>query len=123
VKRVAAPPSLLDDPFFVAELAKLELPPVTTEVWGGTRWLREPPVAEASDDGEAFEDVEAGIARGPHTVTSAPRFAGPRTAERGVPVGRTLLTVGSLVVMMLVGAAAAVVVFHDRVALILQTLR
>lgn len=59
---MAAPPSLLDDPFFVAELAKLEL-----------------------------------------------------------PLG-TLLPVGGFVAMMLMGAAAAVVVFHDRGALILQTL-
>ena len=106
MSRATAPPSLLDDPSFVAELATLELPSPTTEVWGGIRWQREPPVAEASDDGEMFEDAEeTGI------------------LKPGVPVGRTLLTVGGFVVMMLVGAAAAVVVFHDRVMHILQLLQ
>jgi hypothetical protein len=44
-------------------------------------------------------------------------------SSRATRAGRMLLAIGGFVAMMLVGAAAAVVVFHDRVALILQTLR
>jgi hypothetical protein len=103
---MTSPTSLLDDPFFTAELAKLDLPPVTNEIWGGVRWESQSPEAEASDDGEALENIED---------------AGVPGLE--APVGGASLPIGAfIVVMTLVGAAAAAVVFHSRVLEILRTL-
>jgi hypothetical protein len=128
VKRAAPPRSLLDDPFFLAELERLEtdLPMIEKEI-PGVYWQREPPVWEASDDGHGPDDPCEHLGQWDHSETAPPPVAAGtaswRAAVHAVQAGRTLLAIGGFVAMMLVGAAAAVVVFHDRVALILQTLR
>jgi hypothetical protein len=119
VKRAAQRP-LLDDPFFLAELERLDVGLPLEEEWGGVHWQREPPISEASDDGRGPRDDAGELwdsERPGKTVAMATR------SSRATRAGRMLLAIGGFVAMMLVGAAAAVVVFHDRVALILQTLR
>jgi hypothetical protein len=127
VKRAAPPPSLLDDPFFLAELERLETDLPIEEEIRSVYWQREPPVWEASDDGHGLDDPlerrgHSDHSENPPTAVAA-GTASWRAAARAVQVGQTLLAIGGFVAMMLVGGAAAVVVFHDRVALILQTLR
>jgi hypothetical protein len=120
VKRAAQRP-LLDDPFFLAELERLDANLPLEEEWGGVHWQRKPPIAEASDDGRGPDDDAGELWDSERSGRTA--AIGTRSSHAATRAGRTLLAIGGFVAMMLVGAAAAVVVFHDRVALILQTLR
>jgi hypothetical protein len=105
VRRMAPPPprSLLDNPFFLAELEAVDLPPAEDQIWDGVRRKREPDVTEASDDEDDFDYASDG-----------------EVTWLEDPARRAVVTIGVFVVMMLAGGAAAAVVFHDRVAQILR---
>jgi hypothetical protein len=96
---------LLDDPFFLAELEKVEID-------DGTRYCSLPDVG----DGCVDDDGRDGSA-GAEWPAAHPVFHDPRSEP--IAVGRVVLAVGGFLMMMLVGAAAAAVLFHHRIALIL----
>jgi len=99
--------SLLDDPSFIADLERVDLPVRT-------------PLDKGADDVELLEtksgdldDVVAWCKALPGPVQPA----GPEH-ERG-SAGRIVLGLAGFLVMMGIGAAAAAFVFADRVALLL----
>jgi hypothetical protein len=96
---------LLDDPFFLAELEKVEID-------DGTRHCSLPDV----DDGCAHDDGRD-MRAGAEWSAAHPVFHDPQT--KPIAVGHVVLAVGGFFMMMLVGAAVAAALFHHRIALIL----
>lgn len=122
--RQAHTSSLLDDPFFVAELERVEIQKGPTEQTFS--YGRFPP-----DDGSANDDLREVVDDPGERVERAERVERVERAERPVvaadmPVARrpgyarVMLAVGGFLTMMLIGAAAAAAVWHDRLALILR---
>ena len=97
--------SLMDDLDFVAELEKFDARPIASA---------------RSSSSDAFEDLEdvwesrATFAEPPPDVEEM-EYAAPVIEERLV-----VRDVAGFLLMMALGGAAAVLVFHDRVALLLR---
>jgi hypothetical protein len=104
-------PLLLDDPALVEEIKKLDLPSESSD---DERFNKRRTLVEwAEDEGIALsppDDSEALSPYAPSAPAPAPVLSAPTMSPR------------TFLALMLVGAAAAAAVFHDRVALILATL-
>jgi hypothetical protein len=113
--RRASAPSLLDDPFFLAELERVEIDPREREerlYYGAGRTGHDASEASANDDPrEPLDDSD--------WWPSHPVFEDEIDAGRPGRL-RTLLAVSGFLVMTLAGACAAAAVFHDRLAFIFR---
>jgi hypothetical protein len=97
---------LLDDPRFLAELEQIDTPLPPGSRGSDVR------VSEALADPLDVDDVEWQSREPEFVCEVAP-------ASAGSSAGRIVLAFVAFLLMMCIGGAAATVVFHDRVALIL----
>ena len=96
--------SLLDDPFFLAELDRIDLPTRVS--------ARKPPSVDDVDD---VEDVKV-----PRTRLAPRHHSGTTQGTDGTgSARRILLGLAGFLLMMGLGAASAALVFSDRVAVLL----